>query len=127
MARANDAGRARLREAVDTIDDQIFIGDIIMLEARQGARNDPHAARIEHDQRTDPIASMFGAELAVKAARNDRRLRALGITVFKTADMIIGTFCIAGGDALLHDDLALGAMEHALGLTVIRPWPLPPL
>jgi hypothetical protein len=32
--------------------------------------------------------------LAAKAARNYRRLRELGITIRKTADIIIGAFCI---------------------------------
>jgi predicted nucleic acid-binding protein len=111
----------RLRETVDTADDQILIGDIILLEILQGARDDAHAARIERALETYPIAPMLDAGLAVQAARNYRRLRALGITVRKTADLIIGTFCVAGGHALLHDDRDFDAMEDHLGLTVIHP------
>jgi predicted nucleic acid-binding protein len=95
--------------------------DIILLEILQGARDDAHAARIERALETYPIASMLDAGLAVQAARNDRRLRALDITVRKTADLIIGTFCIAGGHTLVHDDRDFHAMENHLGLTVIHP------
>ena len=63
---------------------------------------------------------MFDAGLAVEAARNDRRLRALGITVRRTADMIIGTFCIASGHTLPHDDRDPRAMKCHLGLSVIH-------
>ncbi|PPQ40171.1 type II toxin-antitoxin system VapC family toxin [Rhodopila globiformis] len=111
----------RLRETVDTADDQILLGDIILLEVLQGARDDAHAARIQRALETYPIAPMLDADLAVQAARNYRRLRALGITIRKTADIIIGTFCIAGGHALLHDDRDFAAMEHHLGLSVIAP------
>lgn len=110
----------RLRETVETADDQILIGDIILLEILQGARDDAQATRIERALETYPIASMLDAGLAVQAARNYRRLRTLGITIRKTADLIIGTFCIAGGHALLHDDRDFTAMEHRLGLAVIH-------
>jgi predicted nucleic acid-binding protein len=110
----------RLREMVDTAGDQILIGDIILLEILQGARDDAHAARIERALETYPIASMLDAGLAVQTARNDRRLRALGISVRRTADLIIGIVCIAGGHAPPHDDRDFNAMEGHLGVTVIR-------
>ena len=50
------------------------------------------------------------------AARNYRRLRDLGITICKTADVIIGTFCIEHRHALLHDDRDFAPMEKHLGL-----------
>ena len=61
---------------------------------------------------------MLDGRLASAAARNYRRLRALGITVRKTADIIIGTFCIERGHALLHDDRDFAPMETHLGLMV---------
>ena len=43
-------------------------------------------------------------DIAVEAARNFRRLRALGVTVRKTIDTLIATRCIADGHALLYSD-----------------------
>jgi hypothetical protein len=55
---------------------------------------------------------------AVRAARNYRTLRGLGIKIRKTADIIIGTFCIENHHLLLHDDRDFLPMERHLGLMV---------
>jgi predicted nucleic acid-binding protein len=75
--------------------------------------------RLERDLRRFQIASLLDAELAPRAARNDRRLRGLGVTVRKTIDIIIGTFCIERGHALLHEDRDFAPMEAHLGLRVV--------
>ena len=59
---------------------------------------------------------LLGADLAPSAARNYRKLRDLGITIRKTADIVIGTFCIEHRHALLHDDRDFVPMEEHLGL-----------
>ena len=41
-------------------------------------------------------APMVGREIALKAAENDRTLRRRGITVRRTIDLLIGTFCTDG-------------------------------
>lgn len=107
----------KLRAAVDDESD-LLIGDLILLEVLQGARDEAHADRIERNLRRYPVASMLDGSLAVQAARNYRELRARGITVRKTVDMIIGTFCIAGNHVLLHDDRDFGPMADHLGLLV---------
>ena len=108
----------KLRAAAETDDDQILIGDLILLEVLQGARDDAQAVRIEQNLRRYPVASMLSDHLAVRAARNYRDLRARGITVRKIVDMIIGTFCIEGGHCLLHDDRDFDPMAQHLGLRV---------
>jgi len=47
---------------------------------------------------------MLTPQLALKAAENYRKLRKKGITVRKTADIIIATFCIEEKIPLLHSD-----------------------
>ena len=108
----------KLRAVVDDDEDRILMGDLILLEVLQGARDERHAARIEQSLRFYPVASMLGEGRAAQAARNYRRLRARGIAVRKTVDVIIGTFCIEGGHALLHDDRAFDPMAEHLGLLV---------
>jgi len=64
---------------------------------------------------------MLDLQLAIQAARNYRLLRGRGITIRKTIDMVIATFCLAGGHMLLHADRDFDPMETHLGLRVVRP------
>lgn len=94
----------------------LLIGDLILLEVLQGAREDAHAARIERALREYAIVSLLDDRLAAQASRNYRHLRDRGITIHKTADIIIGTFCIEHGHSLLHEDRDFEPMEKYLGL-----------
>jgi predicted nucleic acid-binding protein len=105
---------AKLEAAV--ISEPILVGDLILLEVLQGARDELHAARIERGLRRFEIVPLLDADLASCAARNYRRLRDIGITIRKTSDLIIGTFCIERGCSLLHDDRDFVVMEKQLGL-----------
>ena len=58
-------------------------------------------------------------DLAVTAARNYRRLRARGVTVRRTPDLIIATFCVENGYALLQQDRDFTRMADELGLRLI--------
>jgi len=99
--------------------ESLLIGDLILLEVLQGARNEAHAFSIERGLRSYAIAPLLDDELAVQTARNYRKLRELGITIRKTADLIIGTFCIEHRHSLLHDDRDFAPMERHLGLEVV--------
>jgi predicted nucleic acid-binding protein len=105
---------AKLEVAVSR--EPILVGDLILLEVLQGARDERHAARIERGLRRFEIVPLLDANLAPRAARNYCRLRDMGITVRKTNDIIIGTFCIERGCSLLHDDRDFAPMEEHLGL-----------
>jgi len=107
----------KLEEAVAR--EPVLIGDLILLEILQGARDDAHAARIERGLRQYAIVPLLDADLAPRAARNYRKLRELGVTVRKTADIFISTFCIEHRHALLHDDRDFAPMEEHLGLKVV--------
>lgn len=79
LRRESGAGVGWLHRLVDEADDQILVGDLILLEVLQGARDEAHAARIEGDLRRFPIVPMLNDDLAVRAARNDRLLRSRGL------------------------------------------------
>ena len=111
--------RAKLQAIMGNNDGQILVGDLILQEVLQGARDEATATRIEQNLCTYQIATMCDATIAVQGARNYRLLRERGITVRKTIDMIIGTFCIAGGHGLLHDDRDFEPMAAWLGLRVV--------
>ena len=94
----------------------IIVGDIILLECLQGARDEAHAAQLEAALRAFQIEVMLGDQPAVEAARLYRALRALGQTPRKTIDVIIGAFCIRRGYQLLHQDRDFEPMSAHLGL-----------
>jgi predicted nucleic acid-binding protein len=106
---------ARIRNPATSI----LLGDLVLLEVLQGARNDRHAAEIERELRVFRIERMLDDGIAVKAAENDRALRDRGITVRKTIDLIIATFCVERGHSLLHDDRGFDPVAAHLGLRVV--------
>jgi predicted nucleic acid-binding protein len=97
----------------------LLIGDLILLEVLQGARDEAHAMRIERGLRSYAVVPLLNPDLATHAARNYRKLRDLGVTIRKTADIIIGTFCIEHRHSLLHDDRDFAPMAQHLGLKVV--------
>jgi predicted nucleic acid-binding protein len=94
----------------------VLLGDIIVLEVLQGARDHHQARWIEQNFRDFPVAQMLSPGLAIRAAANYRMLRDRGITVRKTIDMIIGTYCIEHGHSLLQRDKDYLPMAEHLGL-----------
>ena len=63
---------------------------------------------------------LVGREIAVVASQNYKALRKAGITVRKTIDVLIATFCIKNDLELIHNDKDFDAMEEKLGLKVKR-------
>jgi predicted nucleic acid-binding protein len=98
----------------------LIVGDLVIAEVLQGARDQEHAARIEWNLRRHVVVPMVNDKLAVSAARNYRVMRAAGITIRKTIDVLIATFCIERGHDLLHNDRDFDGMETLLGLSIVR-------
>ena len=101
------------------VQEPLLIGDLILCEVLQGLRSEAEARMVERTLSRYVIVTLCNAELATKAAANYRFLRARGITIRKTIDVIIGTFCIERGHALLHSDRDFEPMERLLGLRTI--------
>lgn len=98
---------------------ELLVGDIVLLEVLQGARDEAHAVRIARELNEFNIVRMLDEEIAVQAAQNYRALRGKGVTMRKTVDLIIGTFCIEHGHTLLHGDRDFEPMRTYLGLQVL--------
>lgn len=110
--------------AVDTLralpdPNDIVVGDLVLLECLQGARDEAHAARIEAALRAFQIEAMLDQGIAIDAARNFRMLRSLGQTPRKAIDTIIATFCLRKGYRLLHQDRDFEPMVAHLGLLAL--------
>jgi hypothetical protein len=66
-----------------------------------------------------PFMEMGGRDIALQSAVNYRILRKKGVTVRKTIDVIIASFCIHYHLPLLHDDKDFDPMTKSLGLKKI--------
>ena len=97
----------------------LLVGDLILCEVLQGCRSDAEASLVERSLARYQMATLSSPELVVRAAANYRFLRTRGITIRKTIDLIIGTFCIERGHALLHSDRDFEPMERLLGLQTV--------
>ncbi|MET0068509.1 MAG: PIN domain nuclease [Candidatus Thiodiazotropha sp.] len=94
----------------------VAIGDLILTKVLQGFRRDRDysAARKLFEDVT--VFDMLGQAMAIRSADNFRTLRKKGITVRKTADVIIATFCIDRKLPLLFSDKDFKPFVEHLGL-----------
>ncbi len=97
----------------------LFTGDLILTEVLQGLRKDNEYNKAKKIMSILSCKQMVGYELAIKSAENYRKLRKKGITVRKTIDVIIGTFCINENIPLLHDDKDFEPIVEHLSLKSI--------
>jgi predicted nucleic acid-binding protein len=92
------------------------IGDLILTEVLQGFKSDADYKTARQVLLSLSVFEMLGLELAIKAADNFRALRKRGVTVRKTADVIIATFCIEARHSLLFADRDFQPFVDHLGL-----------
>lgn len=108
---------ARLRALLGR--SEIIVGDLMLCEVLQGLEDERAAREVESLLRRFEIVPMAGDAIAVKAARNFRSLRGRGITVRKTIDLLIGTWCIEHRRPLLHNDSDFRPMARHLGMVEV--------
>jgi hypothetical protein len=67
-----------------------------------------------------PCYELCGEDIAVKSAEYFRALRKKGVTVRKTIDGIIATYCIKNRFQLLHNDKDFDQYEKYFGLQTVK-------
>jgi predicted nucleic acid-binding protein len=92
------------------------IGDLILTEVLQGFRQDKDYQRAKQLLTSLTVFGFLGTDMAIASADNFRSLRKRGITVRKTADVIIATFCIENDHSLLFADKDFFPFVEHLGL-----------
>jgi predicted nucleic acid-binding protein len=97
----------------------LAIGDLIVTELLQGFRRDRDFDQALKLLTSLDIVSLGGEHIAIQAARNFRALRSRGVTIRKTVDTIVATWCIENGYDLLHSDRDFDAFAKHLGLQVV--------
>jgi predicted nucleic acid-binding protein len=99
----------------------VWVGDLILAEVLQGFRRQGDFDRAKAALLKLPTLQMVDRDTAVQSASNYRFLRSQGITVRKTIDCLIATFCLQNNLALLHNDRDFDPFEQHLSLQVRHP------
>lgn len=84
--------------------EEVAIGDLILAEVLQGFRSDKDYKIAKEVLTSLTINELIGKDIAIKSADNFRKLKKKGITIRKTADVIIATYCIENKIPLLFTD-----------------------
>ena len=98
---------------------EVLMGDLILTEVLQGIRSDREFSTVRRSLSVLEIKRLVTPELAIKSAQNYRYLRKLGITVRKTVDCLIATWCIENDIPILHSDKDFEPFEQHLGLVTL--------
>ena len=94
----------------------VGLGDLVLIEVLQGFQRDRDYAIAKGLLTSLAIFTLGGQGMAIKSADNFRLLRKKGITVRKTIDVLIATYCINKNLPLLHSDKDFDSFQKYLKL-----------
>ena len=94
----------------------VVIGDLVLLEILQGFRREADYQQAKLLLQHLAIYDLLGQDAVEEYARYFRILRKRGITIRKTADVIIAGFCILNRIPLLFEDKDFRPFVKHLGL-----------
>ena len=104
-----DYFNGNINSHTDALDAALFAGtvaiaDLILLEILQGFKSDKDFLKARKLLAKLDQYSIFNSEAVEQCAENYRALRKKGITIRKTNDVIIATYCIKNKMPLLYLD-----------------------
>jgi predicted nucleic acid-binding protein len=94
----------------------LLTGDLILAEVLQGFAAERDFRQATRLMTALEVVDLAGQDIAIRAARNFRTLRALGVIVRKTIDTLIATRCIESRWQLLYSDRDFDPFVEHLGL-----------
>jgi predicted nucleic acid-binding protein len=97
----------------------VMTGDLILIELLQGFRHSKDVVKARKLLECLEYRDMSNKELAYQSAENYRLLRKKGVTIRKTIDVMIATFCIENQIELLHSDRDFDPIQQYLGLKTV--------
>ena len=98
---------------------RVLVGDLILVEVLQGFRTDTGYRTARELLSACELRTLCTPELAVRAADRYRLLRKRGVTVRKTIDVIIASYCIEEGLDLLSEDQDFEPFRRHFGLRLL--------
>ncbi len=100
-------------------EETLLVGDLILMEVLMGCTTQREYDRVLKVLSALECVILGGPSIAIAAAQNCRALLRRGVTVSKSVDLLIATWCIEERFALLHADPDFTPFE-ALGLSLAR-------
>jgi predicted nucleic acid-binding protein len=98
----------------------IIMGDLVLTEVLQGFQNEKDFKIARTLLLSVPFMPMLGQQLAIESAMNYRILRKNGVTVRKTIDVMIGTFCVHYRFSCLYQDKDFDPIVKFLKLKTVE-------
>ena len=117
---AQSSGVGVLHQLLQHAEVRIVVPDLVLFEVLRGFRQerDHRQARVLMESLS--IEQTGGARLALAAADHYRSLRRAGVTVRSAIDVLIASFCIEQGYALLHNDRDFDAFVDLRGMRALH-------
>ncbi len=97
----------------------VAVGDLILVEVLQEFRHDADYTTAKQLLTSLTVFNLLNPDLAIQSAEHFRTLRKRGITIRKTIDVVIATFCIAENHTLLFSDKDFIPFVQHLGLSTV--------
>lgn len=113
-------GTERLGDLLNDGAAPLGMADLTLFEVLRGFRQPQDYLAARHALAALPVVDIGGDANAVAASEHYRALRAQGITIRSPIDVLLASFCIEHGHALLHNDRDFDALENLRGLRVWR-------
>ncbi|MCA9943815.1 MAG: PIN domain nuclease [Anaerolineales bacterium] len=98
---------------------EIIVGDLILAEVLQGFRQQHEFEQAQTALLSFTIVPIVGQKVAIQSAKNYRFLRQNGVTIRKTIDCLIATFCIENRIQLLQADRDFNGFVQHFDLQVV--------
>jgi predicted nucleic acid-binding protein len=111
--------RDTLRRLLNDGEVRLVVPDLVLFEVLRGFRLEREFRQARALMEGLSIEPVGGTAVALEAAQHYRSLRAMGYTIRNGVDVLIATFCIECGYALLHKDRDFDIFEQVRGL---RAW-----
>ena len=104
-----------LDEVLDDSSQDVVMLDVVLVEVLRGCRFE-HEWKLANEALSAlPIQTAGGDSIARSAAALYRQLRKAGVTVRSPIDLLVGSWCISSGCALIHSDRDFVPMaQHGL-------------
>lgn len=104
-----------LDEVLDDSSRDMVLLDVVLMEVLRGCRSEHEWQLANHALSALPIQTAGGEKIARSSAVLYRQLRKTGMTVRSPIDLLVGSWCIASGCALIHNDRNfLPMQQHGL-------------
>ena len=114
----NSVARHELRRLLHDGHTRLVVPDLVLYEVLRGFRDERALRQARLLLQTLSVEPCGGEDIALAAAEHYRLLRARGITVRSSIDVMIAAFCIERDYLLLHSDRDFDAIAAHRGLRV---------